>query len=202
MLARRLFLACASGLLLADAPLRPTLTPGDAAHDAVLALPGGGRFSCPALRAGLLVRMAFRAGPVLALRFGWDDGTATQDLLALISADGDVLAVERLVWRSGGASFVTRFAMRPDRAHLALERVAMLPGSPRRHESWTDYLRRDRDGLHDAPARPVLAGTLQAALSDERARLAEWTKSRPAAIPPPLLTALRNSPFGEGAAGN
>ncbi len=202
MLRRRLFLAFASGLLLADAPLRPTLHPGDAAHEAVLTLPSGARLSCPALRADLLAKLPLRAGPVFALRFGWDAGDATQNLLALIASDGGVLALERLFWQRGRASFVTRLAMRPDRVHLALERVAMLPNGRIRHESWTDYLVRDAAGLHDAPARPVLEGTLQTALSAERRRLAVFTQARPATIPAQLLAALRGSPFGEGAASN
>ena len=202
MICRRLFLAVASGLLLADAPLRPLLLPGDAAHEAVLTLPSGARLSCPALRAALVAKLPMRAGPVFALRFGWDVGDATQNLLALISPDGGVLALERLFWQRGRASFFTRCAMRPDRTHLELERAAMLPSGGIRHESWTDYLKRDAAGLHDAPARPVLDGTLQATLSAERKRLAVFTATRPATIPAQMLAALRISPFSEGAAGN
>lgn len=202
MLRRRLFLAVASGLLLADAPLRPTLQPGDAGREAVLTLPSGARLSCPALRADLLAKLPLRAGPVFALRFGWDGGGATQNLLALIASDGAVLALERLFWQRGRASFITRLAMRPDRVHLVLERVAMLPNGRIRHESWTDYLVQDAAGLHDAPARPVMEGTLQAELSAERKRLSVFTQARPTTIPPQMLAALRSSPFSEGAAGD
>ena len=201
MIARRALFALVSGLLLADAPLRPILLPAEGGAP-VLLLPKGGRIACPPMRARVVGELPFRAGPVVALRFGWDAGPATQDLLALIAEDGTLLALERLAWQRGGANFITRFAMLPDREHLALERAASLPGSPPRHESWTDYLRRDSAGLHDAPARPVLAGTLQAALSAERTLLAYWAGGQVAAMPPPMLTALSASPFGEGAAGH
>ena len=88
--------------------------------------------------------------------------------------------------------------MLPDREHLALERVAMFPGTaggPARHESWTDYLRRDASGLTDAPVRPALSGTLQAALSEERARLARFTRQGAPNIPSPMLAALCQAPF-------
>jgi len=201
MIARRSLFALVSGLLLADAPLRPMLLPGEGGAP-VLLLPKGGRVACPPMRARVLAELPFRAGPVVALRFGWDNKAATQDLLALIAEDGTLLALERLEWQQGRANFITRFAMLPDREHLALERTASLPGALPVHESWTDYLRRDTAGLHDAPARPVLAGTLQAALSAERTRLAYWAGGQVAAMPPPMLTALSASPFGEGAAGH
>jgi hypothetical protein len=202
---RRLFLALSSGLLLADAP-QPS-DPSGSADQIVLALPGGARFACPSRRACLAARLPFRDGEALAVRFGWDAGGATQDLLALVAADGRLLALERLFWRFGETDFVTRFAMMHDHAHLKLERVATLPdagpsGGRRRSERWTDYLLRDAAGLRDAPARPVLEGTLQAELSAERRRLAAWTPQPQAEIPPPMLAALRASPFGERPAGD
>ena len=202
MLRRRVFLALSAGFLLADAPARPLLLPeteGADARGALLVLPGGARCFCPPQRARVLADLPFRAGAVVAVRFACDSPHATQDLLALIGPDGALLALERLSWQRGRSSFITRFAMLPDREHLALERVAMLPGGgpgrPSRHESWTDYLRRDPHGLTDAPVRPVLAGTMQAALSAERARLAAFTSRGSPNIPAPMLAALCSSPF-------
>ncbi len=202
MLGRRFFLTASAGFLLADAPMRPMLLPGaesGAGRDALLVLPGGARCFCPPQRARVLADLPFRAGAVVAVRFACDTPQATQDLLALIGADGALLALERLSWQHGRASFVTRFAMLPDREHLSLERVAMFPGGgpgrPSRHESWTDYLRRDASGMSDAPVRPALAGTMQAALSAERTRLAAFTSRGAPNIPAPMLAALCSAPF-------
>ena len=53
----------------------------------------------------------------------------------------------------------------------------------------------DASGLTDAPVRPALSGTLQAALSEERARLARFTRQGAPNIPSPMLAALCQAPF-------
>ncbi len=197
MLSRRTLLTFA---VLPNLPpiTRPRLLAGQVAapsSDAVLTLPSDARFNCPPLRARLLGIFALRAGEVCAVAFACDGPQTQQDLLAFVGADGTLLALERLSWRGQGGAFSSRAAMLPDRAHLTLTRHFIASGKPPLGEAWTDYLRLEAGMLRDAPVRPVMAGTLQQALSDERRTIAGILKPGLHAVTQPLLTALRAPAF-------
>lgn len=165
---------------------------------------GNGRvFSCPPSRARLVAVFRLRARPgdgeseVAALGFAADTAEATQDMLALVGPQGTLLALEPLrVEGHEGATCSARVAMLPDRRHVVFERTAAWRDSGShdmtlRRESWTDYLRWDEGGLHDAPPRPVLSGTRQAALSAWRATLRAMIPGACREVTPDLLAAIR-----------
>ena len=159
-------------LVMGAAPARAVLSvgPSDSARrDAILWLPSGAAFSCPARRARLVGVLRLKALEIAAVAFAADTGSCAQDLLALVGPNGRLLALERLHWKApGGDELTTRVAMLPDRVHITLERGAALHRSAWMRESWTDYLKPVAGKLEDAPPRPVLAGTLQAGVSQQR----------------------------------
>ncbi len=194
MLTRRAFLSAPA--MFGPWQARPELT--IEAAEARLWLPGGGVFSCPSGRARLLAVMRMREMDVAAVSFAADPAGEVQDVLALIGTGGQLLALERLTWRHGKrAELITRMAMLPDRAHISLQRDAARHEGVWRRESWTDYLRLSNAALINAPARPVLAGSWQAALSGERTGCAATLKPGQCGILPVNLALLmRTLPWG------
>ena len=174
-------------LVMGGAPARAVLSVGPSdslRQDAILWLPSGAAFSCPARRARLLGVMRLKAMEVSAVGFAADAGNCVQDLLALVGPDGRLLALERLHWKAaGGDELTTRFAMLPDRVHITLERSAALHRTGWVRESWTDFLKPVAGGLADAPPRAVLAGTLQAGVSRQRLAVAADLKPLRALTP-------------------
>ena len=138
-----------------------------------------------------------RAMAIAALSFAVDPPDATQDVLALVNADGHLLALERLTCRRAGVGgIVTQVAMMPDREHISLQRHATSNAGLVRQESWTDYLRVSERSLVNAPQRPPLAGTWQHALSEERQQCESLMADAQTHVPPAALTLLgRSFPF-------
>ena len=135
----------------------------------------GGRWSrsaasVPAERARVLAAAALGGTPAVLLAFGADTAAGQRDLLA-VAAGGVLVALEPLIWRGrrvrgsprGPRSCRTDSdsgcnASAPSRAAKATTArtgptMAWNNGAP----------------MRDAPARPVLAGTWQAVLSEQRA---------------------------------
>jgi hypothetical protein len=163
MIGRRLLLAFP---ILAWPPGLSRAADGAAAEPVVLA-----GIAMPATRARLLATFPLAEATASALAFGADLPEGTRDLLAVTMA-GRVLALELLAWHgTDGSRLQTRLSAVPDRQRLRLERTASAPrGRSYRRESWTDYLAWQGEApMADAPVRPVLAGTWQAALAAQRA---------------------------------
>lgn len=185
MLSRRAFLA---------APVL-ALAPADSVRrEAVLNLPSGAVFSCPARRAHLVALMPAQV-PIAVVSFGLDVPPARQTLLAFVGPGGEVWAVELLEWAApDGENLFTRPALMPDRVHVMLQRsAARRQGTGWRREAWTDYLRFTGAGLADAPPRPVLSGTWQAALAARRAEIAVLLGARRGSVPESILAAFREA---------
>lgn len=166
---------------------------GDAAPaEAACAAPDCTTLAGIAVPAGRLRQLAtFPLGTaqVVVLGFAADLPEGRRDLLAVASG-GQVRALELLDWQgSDGARLQTRLSAVPDRQRLRLERSASAPrGRGRRHEDWTDYLAwQEGAAMVDAPVRPVLAGTWQAALAAQRADMRALLADGPRALPPGLL---------------
>lgn len=179
-----------------------SLEPGDSIRrDAVLTLPSGAVFHCPPRRARLLA-MLHTDEPIAAIAFGLDPPGATQNLLALVGPRGQLWALEMLDWHGeGNASISTRPSLMPDRRHIKLERdAARRTGVTWKRETWTDYLLWTGGMLHDAPARPVLAGTWQDHLATWRAAIAAQLGAPCGAVPQSILSAFCSpdaSPFAK-----
>lgn len=205
MITRRFFVAAPVLAMRPDPPilrLEPG-APGLGAPEAALLLPGGDVFVCPGLRARVMAVLRLRAMEVVALGFGADLPGCTQDHMALVGADGVLLALERMMWRDQqGASLNTRLAMLPDRIHITLQRDAGRKDVQWRRESWTDYLRLEGGMMRNVPPRPVLAGTWQAFNTEQRAATAAAIGARCRVLTPAMLAALPGSPFPEGPAGD
>lgn len=174
MIKRRALIASS---LLAAAPVRPILSVGtsDRAHlEANLWLPSGAVFTLPQSRATLIAVVRLRAMEITAVSFAFDTADARQDLLALVGADGRLLALERLRWKTArGDALESHFAMLPDRVHLTFERSIAIHGSRWRREAWTEYLALAEGRLVDRPPRVVQAGTWQALMARERGLVAD-----------------------------
>ena len=150
-----------------------------------------GGVGVPAGRARVLAGFPLGGVPVQALAFAADLAEGTRDLLAVI-AGGRVVALEVLIWHGAdGSRLYTRLSVVPDGRRLRLERNASAPrGRGFRHEQWTDYLAwREAGPMADAPVRPVLAGTWQAALAAQRADMLAVLAVDLRAVPPALLAA-------------
>ena len=127
----------------------------------------------PAGRVRLLASFPLGAASASALAFAADLPEGRRDMVAVV-AGGRVLALELLAWQgTDGSSLQTRLAAVPDHLRLRLQRLASAPrGRGRRNEEWTDYMAWQDDApMADAPVRPVLAGTWQAALAAQRAEV-------------------------------
>jgi hypothetical protein len=197
MITRRFLLAAPVVLTpgLADAaPGGPRLVMGvgpPAALAASLFLPGGAIFSCPPGRAALLAVLRMRGMEVAVISFAADPPGGTQDLLGFIGPDGGLLALERRFWRSQDEDELSsRFALLPDREHIALARMASRRDVPTRHSSWTDYLRCDAGRLVDAPAHAPRPGSWQAFLAAQRRDVAGRLLPAMPAVSPSLLAAF------------
>ena len=158
-----------------------------AAEDIGLAVPG--------VRARRLAVFSLGEATAVALAFGADLPEGERDLLA-ITAAGQVLALEILVWHGAdGSRLQTRLAAVPDRQRLRLQRTASIRrGHANRREDWTDYLSwQGAAPMADAPVRPVLAGTWQAALAAQRQEMraalaaGQALAALVACCPPPLF---------------
>lgn len=125
----------------------------------------------PAERARVLAAAALGGTAAVLIAFGADTAAGQRDLLA-VAAGGVLVALEPLVWRgTEGSRLGTRVTFVPDGQRLRLQRIGTVPrGQGYHREDWTDYLAWNNGApMHDAPARPVLAGTWQAVLSEQRA---------------------------------
>jgi len=181
---RRRFLVMLSTLAWPGATARAA----DEAEPACATLGGIG---VPAGRARVLARFALGGAPAVALAFAADLPEGERDLLA-VAAAGRVVALEVFLWRGAdGSRLYTRLSAVPDGRRLRLERTASAPrGRGFRHEQWTDYLDWRKAGpMADAPVRPVLAGTWQAALAAQRADMLATLAVNLRAVPPALLAA-------------
>jgi hypothetical protein len=220
-LRRRAFVlsAFAAGSGAGDPRFRLTPAPGGRV---ALSGPGlAGAAWLPAARARLLAEPVLRGAAVdsagdgrcALVAFAADAGPdSTSDLVAVIAAPPAgprIVALELLAWRrrADGAHLATRISVIPDGSGLILARAAARPGADGRswrREAWTDYLRwapQPPPGgpMRDAPARPPLPGTWQAALAARRAMvramLATPRASPDAAL---LATAADGAPSGGG----
>eukprot|EP01037_Dinobryon_pediforme_P016193 gene16193-16370_t len=170
-----------------------SIVASDSLHrDAILWLPSGAAFTTPPRRARLLGVFPLKSTPITAIAFAADTQSATQDLVALVSSNGTLLALERLHWKQvNGDELATRLAMLPDRVHLTLERSAAQHHATWQREGWTDYLSLESGHLTDAPPRPVMPGTRQAQLAAERAAIAATLQ------PARTITPTACRPFAE-----
>jgi hypothetical protein len=143
----------------------------------------------PAGRARVLAMIPLGAATAWALGFAADLPEGGRDLVAL-AALGRVLALELLSWHGAdGSRLQTRLSAVPDRQRVRLERLASAPrGRGYRHEEWIDYLAwQELAPMTDAPVRPVLAGTWQAALAGQRDCVRALLAGGPAWVAPELL---------------
>ena len=148
-----------------------------------------GGIAVPAARARLLATPRLGGAPAAVLAFAADLETGERDLFAVV-AQGRLVALDLLSWRgSDGGRLYTRLSAVPDGRRLRLQRVAACPrGRGWRREEWTDYLAWQEDGpMADAPVRPVLAGTWQAALAAQRQAVLALLAVGLRGVPPALL---------------
>ncbi len=151
----------------------------------------------PAERARLLAMFPLGEATASALAFAADVPEGMRDLVA-VTALGLVLALELLSWRGeDGSCLQTRLSAVPDHQRLRLERNASVPRGPGyRREAWTDYLAWQGEApMADAPVRPVLAGTWQAALAAQRAGTRTMLVVGPRGVPPGLVASCRPPRF-------
>lgn len=180
---RRLLLAL-SALVLWRAPLRGA----DLFAEPVEPLGG---IVVPAERARVLAVAALGGTPSVLLAFGADTAAGQRDLLA-VAAGGVLVALEPLIWRgTKGSRLTTRATFVPDGQQLRLQRIGTVPrGKGYHREDWTDYLTWTIGApMRDAPVRPVLAGTWQAALSEQRAAMRAMLGVGLHSVPAALLAA-------------
>jgi hypothetical protein len=146
----------------------------------------------PAARARVLAIIRLGDVPAACLAFAADLPEGTRDLFA-VAAAGRVTAIDLLTWRgTDGSRLFTRLSAVPDGCRLRLERTASAPrGRGVRREAWTDYLAwRAGGAMTDAPVRPVLAGTWQAALAEQRGSGLALLTEPPNGVPAALAAAL------------
>lgn len=192
MLGRRIlfpFLACP---MLAGLPVRSRAADIEVPEYTVLA-----GIAVPAERARLLATFSLGETTASAVAFAADLPEATRDLLA-VTGLGLVLALELLNWHGeDGSRLQTRLSAVPDRQRLRLERNASVPrGRGYRREVWTDYLAwQGAQPMADAPVRPVLAGTWQAALAAQRAGTRTMLLVGLRSVPPGLVASCRPPRF-------
>jgi hypothetical protein len=146
----------------------------------------------PAARARVLAGMRLGGSDVACLDFAADMAAGERDLFA-VAAAGRVVAIDVLAWRgSDGSRLYTRLSLVPDGWRLRLQRTAAAPsGRGVRREAWTDYLAWQAGGaMADAPVRPVLPGTWQAALAEQRREALALLVVPPGGVPEALVAAL------------
>ena len=203
---RRLLLAASAALLAArrvgaeslrGRPARMALEPDD--PDQVMFSREGviGAVALPQARARIAFVLPIAGREVAGIAFGSDGRGATLDLVALVGWDGACLRILGLevLKASGpdGALLSSRFAGVGDRTRLSITRTAAdpRPGLPKRWENFTDYLAWcELAPLADAPVRPPLPGTRQAALSAVRANVIGLLSPPCQAVGPALLAAF------------
>lgn len=185
--------AAPSGLRLETAGAEMVALTGPGVRRALLLPAAGARLLAPVGCGGEMLAVA---------AFRQEEGGAAVEWGALaLALEGEValLGLEPLGWRSGGARMGTRLMSGGDRRQIAFQRDSAVPESATlwRRESWTDYLAwRAPVGLADAPVRPPLAGTRQAAVAQWRQRAAALVAREPAAITPALLEGAGLRPAG------
>jgi hypothetical protein len=142
----------------------------------------------PAARARLLARVRLGGEDAAFIAFAADLPEGERDLF-VIAAAGRVMGIDILTWHgTDGSRLFSRIAAVPDGVRVRLERVGSAPrGRGVRREAWIDYLAWQANAaMTDAPVRPVLAGTWQAALAEQRVHslglLAVPLRSVPAAL--------------------
>ena len=143
----------------------------------------------PAGRGRKLAQFPLGGTTAAALAFAADLPEGTRDLVAVVG-EGRVLALEVLDWQGeDGSRLQTRLSAVPDHQRLRLQRSASAPRARGyRREEWTDYLAwQEAAPMADAPVRPVLAGTWQAALAAQRAEVRALLVVGLRAVPPGLL---------------
>jgi hypothetical protein len=146
----------------------------------------------PAARARLLARVRLGGHDTAFLAFAADLPDGERDLFA-IAAEGRIMAIDVLNWRGADSGrLFSRLATVPDGRRVRLERTASAPrGRGMRREAWIDYLAWQEDGaMIDAPVRPVLTGTWQAALAAQRAAMLGLLAVKLHGVPPSLVAAL------------
>jgi hypothetical protein len=146
----------------------------------------------PARRARVLAAIRLGGIPAACLAFAADLPEGERDLLA-VAAAGRVMAIDVLTWRGiDGSHLFTRLSAVPDGVRLRLERTASAPRERGvRREAWTDYLAWQAGAaMTDAPVRPVLAGTWQASLAEQRAAALALLTVPPNGVPAALVAAL------------
>jgi len=161
---------------------------GDVIEEARITLAG---IEVPAVRARLLATVKLGGMPVAVLAFAADLADGVRDLFAVV-AGGRVVALEVLAWHgTNGERLSTQVSAVSDRLRLRLQREASAPrGRGYRREQWTDYLGwQGAAPLADAPVRPVLAGTWQAALAAQRAEMRAVLTVGPRGVAPALVAA-------------
>jgi hypothetical protein len=158
-----------------------------------------GAITLPAARARIAFALPIGGRAVAGVAFAADAPGASLDLVALCGWDGACLRIVGLETLSyagaDGASVASRFAGVGDRTRLRIERTASVPrhGLPLRWENWTDLLAwHDQAPLADAPVRPPLPGTRQAALAAGRARAAALLNEPCQAVSALMIAAVAN----------
>jgi hypothetical protein len=201
LLSRRGLLGAA--MLLAVRPAvaaRLTLDPaGD--DQAALRFDGiEGAITLPSARVRIVFALPIAGREVAGIAFAADPPGAALDLVALCGWDGAclrLLGLEILGFAGAdGANLASRFAGVGDHTRLRIERAAAIPrpGLPLRWESFTDFLAwRAQAPLADAPVRPPLPGTRQAALAAARARVAALLDEPCQAVTAPILAAVTSA---------
>ena len=145
----------------------------------------------PAQRVRMLATLKLGGTPVPVLGFAADVAEGVRDLFAVV-ANGRVVALEVLAWHGAdGARLSTRLSAVTDGVRLRLERTASARwGKGTHHEEWIDYLAWQAEApMADAPVRPVLAGTWQAALAAQRAAMRTMLAVGPRSVGPALIAA-------------
>jgi hypothetical protein len=158
-----------------------------------------GAITLPAVRARIAFALPIAGREVAGVAFAADPPGGSLDLVALCGWDGAclrILGLEILSYAGAdGASLASCFAGVGDRSRLRIERTASVPrhGLPLRWESWTDLVAwRDQAPLADAPVRPPLPGTRQAALAAGRARVFTLLNEPCQGVGEPMIAAVAN----------
>ena len=149
-------------------PLLGFLPPPASAADAATVSLGG--ILVPASRARLLANVRLGGEMVTVLAFAADLPEGERDLF-VVAVPGRVAALDLLTWHGAdGTRLHTRVSAVSDGVRLRLQRIASAPrGRGYRREEWIDYLAwQNTAPMLDAPVRPVLAGTWQAAQAAQR----------------------------------
>lgn len=180
-------------------PAQPGPTWGAAAGEDLPPVAFAG-VTVPAGRARRLASVWLGGGEAACIAFAADLPEGERDLF-VIAAGGRVVAIDVLTWRgTDGMRLSTRLSAVPDGSRLRLQRTASAPrGRATRWEAWTDYLAwRPGAAMVDAPVRPVLEGTWQAALSGQRRRGLALLADPPTCVSAALVAGLPAPQFEAG----